>query len=280
MSSSTVFRFQQRYVFFELSVLWLMVTIFVISIFPPIISYLTYKEILRQALRATIYLNITAFAIFMLYRFIKRDLRQTQIGITDKTIILKRKDSISSLNIEEITRIRFIKMPFIRGFIQLESPSAVLALPLYIENLSGFIESFRSAFKTSANKNLLDSEITDQLIKESFVYSRAYQRSLKAFTPVLFLSLTICLTNAVIAEKIWEFRIIPKLIWAISGLALPIATYFFAEILVNTLIRKKFTHELNDPGISLRFLYILPALIALMVYFFTGITLRIILSWS
>ena len=84
-----LFRLQPRFLYLELLFLYAIASFCIISWFPPIFSLLAYDGILRSAIKASLLLNFTAFVIFLLYRFIKNEMRRISIIITNDQIIKK-----------------------------------------------------------------------------------------------------------------------------------------------------------------------------------------------
>jgi hypothetical protein len=234
--------------------------------------------ILPQALRAAIYLNITAFAIYILYKLIKRELKQTVIGIQGTTIALKRYNRISTIECTDIIGLKYVQLPFVKGFLHLETPSATLSIPLYVENLKDFVSSFHTCIRDSGKSSLLDQQTFNQLISDSIVYQNAYIRSLSAFRPVIALSILLFSANSLIAKKMWELDLIPQLIWAITGLISPVVTYFISDLFINRIVKRqaRLDEQFNKEWFFLQYRFW--GLIALILYFFTGIAIRICFS--
>ncbi len=266
-----LFRLQPRFLYLELFFLYAIASFCIISWFPPIISLLAYEGILRSAIKASLFLNFTAFVIFLLYRFIKGEMNRVSVIITDDQIIKKGFSRTTSVRLSDINNIQYVRVPGIRGFLKLSTSDNVLKVPLFLEHTITLISSLQS--RLSENPNVLASINDTKLFEDVRVFQDSYQRSLRAFSPLIQISLSLFIFNTIVAVEFWEFALIPTLLFAMTGLFLPSFGYYIADVKINHSVRNLFrsdTAEIHNSGME----YLYSGFLMFTLYLFIGILFK------
>lgn len=263
-----LFRLQPRYLYLELLFFYAISSFCIISWIPPVFSLLVYEEILRSAINAFLLLNFTAFVIFLLYRFIKNEMRRISVIITDDQVIKKNFSRTTSVRLSEINDLQYIRIPGIPGFLKLSTSGDVMKIPLFLENTVSFIASLQNRLKE--NPNSLTGINDTRLHEDIRIFQDSYQRSLRAFSPLVLMSLFLFFFNTIIAVGFWELSLIPTLLFALIGFFLPSIGYCIADIRINHSVRNLFrsdTAEMHNSGTE----YLYSGFLMFIIYLLIGI---------
>lgn len=271
------FRLQSRFLYLELLFLYAIASICIISWFPPIFSILAYEEVLRSAINASILLNFTAFVIFLLYRFIKDEIRRISVIIADDHIFIKGFSRTTSVRLSDINNIQYVRIPVIRGFLKLSASDNVMKIPLFIEHPMTFITSLQN--RLNQNPNVSVSINDKRLYEDVRIFQDSYQRSLRAFSPLILISLFLFFFNTIIAVEFWELAFIPTLVFAMTGLLLPSIGYHIADVNINHSIKsllRSDTAEIHNSNME----YLYSGFLMFILYLFIGIFLKAVFLWT
>ncbi len=272
-----VFRLQARFLYLEMLFLYAIASFCIISWFPPVFSLLAYEEILRSALKASVLLNMTALILFLLYKFFKGEMRRISIMITDNQIIKKGFSGTTSVCFSDITSLEYIRMPGLRGFLKFSTSDKVLKIPLFMEHTVKFTASLQTRLneypKVLANIN------KTQLYEDATVFQDSYQRSLKAFSPLIMISLLLFFINTIIAVEFWGLALIPILIFAMTGLFLPLIAYHLADVKINQSVRnllRSDTAQIHNSCME----YLHSGFLTFILYLLVGILFKAVFLWN
>ncbi len=275
-NKNELFRLQPRFLYLELLFLYVIGSFCTISWFPLIFSILVYDGILRSAINASLLLNLTALIIFLLYRFIKSEMHRISFIITEDQIIKKGFSRTTSIRISDIKSLQYIRIPGIRGFLKLSTSDNVMKIPLCIEHTLAFIISLQNRLK--GNPNDLTSINDTQLFEDVKVFQDSYQRSLKAFSPLILISLVLFFFNTIVAVKFWELALIPTLLFAMIGMFLPLIGYCIADVKINHSVRnllRSDTAEIYNSGME----YLYSGFLTFILYLLIGISFKAVFLW-
>ena len=270
-----LFRLQPRFLYLELLFLYAIASFCIISWFPPIFSLLAYDGILRSAIKASLLLNFTAFVIFLLYRFIKNEMRRISIIITNDQIIKKGFSQTTSVRFSDIKNLQYIRIPGIRGFLKLSTSDNVMKIPLCIEHTITFIASLQS--RLNGNPDVLININDTRLFEDTRVFQDSYQRSLRAFSPLILISLFLFF-NTIVAVEFWELALIPTLLFATVGLFLPSIGYHIADIKINHSVRNLLRSD-NAEMYNIGKEYLYGGFLTFILYLFIGIFFKAVFLW-
>jgi len=271
-----LFRLQPRFLYLELLFLYAIASFCIISWFPPIFSLLAYDGILRSAIKASFLLNFTAFVIFLLYRFIKNEMRRISIIITNDQIIKKGFSQTTSVRFSDIKNLQYIRIPGIRGFLKLSTSDNVMKIPLCIEHTITFIASLQS--RLNGNPDVLININDTRLFEDTRVFQDSYQRSLRAFSPLILISLFLFFFNTIVAVEFWELALIPTLLFATVGLFLPSIGYHIADIKINHSVRNLLRSD-NAEMYNIGKEYLYGGFLTFILYLFIGIFFKAVFLW-
>jgi hypothetical protein len=272
-----LFRLQPRFIYLELLFLYAIASICIISWFPPIFSLLAFEEILRSAINASLLLNLTAFVIFLLYRFIKDEIRHISVIITDDHVIIKGFSRTTSVRISDIINVQYVRIPVIRGFLKLSTSDNVMKIPLLIEHTMTFITSLQC--RLNKNPNVSASINDKRLYEDVKVFQDSYQRSLRAFSPLILISLFMFFFNTIIAVEFWELALIPTLLFAMTGLIFPTIGYYIADVKINHSVRnllRSDTAQMHNSNME----YLYSGFLIFILYLFIGIFFKAVFLWT
>lgn len=272
-----LFRLQPRMLYLELFFLYTIAFFCIISWFPPIFSLLAYEGILRSAINASLLLNFTAFVVFLLYKFIKGEMSRVSVIITDDQVIKRGFSRTTSVRFSDINNLQYVRIPGIRGFLKFSTSDNVLRIPLFIEHTVSFIASLQS--RLNENPNSLTSINDTRLFEDVKVFQDSYQRSLRAFSPLILISLFLFFFNTIIAVEFWELALIPTLLFAMTGLIIPSFGYYIADVKINHSVRnllRSNTAEMHNCGME----YLYSGFLMFILYLFIGIFYKAAFLWT
>ena len=273
----STFRFQQRFLFLELPLICVIIAILILSWLPYMVSFISFDSIVRSAMRATLYLNITVFSLYFFFRLIKRELRKTEFIITNERLIKKTTYNISVVPLAEIISIRFVPIPLLRGYLQIKTSKSRILVPLFIENLTGFAKKLQINSVNCGKKDVFGNSFK-LFHKMSAIYDLAYRRSVSIFYPLIGISLFSIIVNLIIAGKLWSMPLIPLLLWTMCGLAFPLLALLLSNWRINEHLLKNLTSDTESIAHLYRSEYLLGGLLIFFLYLFFGIFFRTIFA--
>lgn len=241
INNTIIFKLQKRFLYVEMLFFSSITSLCIISLFPAIFSILAYETIIPSAIRAAIFLNITAFILFMLSRIIKTEIQSFSIALTDDKIIKKGFFNTVSIQYSEITGFRYIKNMGFQRYLKISAVNNAVLIPLSIDKPIVFVDILKSRMsKSILNPNsLLDPRFHEDLK----VFYDSYNRSLAAFHPLIIISIFLFFFNFVIAAQFWDLALIPVLLFAITGFIIPIVTYAIANNRIKKSLRNLLRSE-------------------------------------
>ncbi|HEX3020272.1 MAG TPA: hypothetical protein VHP36_08210 [Chitinispirillaceae bacterium] len=271
-----LFRLQPRFLYLEMIFFCVIASFCIISWFPPIFSLLAYETILQSAVNASVLLNITALIFFLLYKFTKNELRRFCIIITDDQIVKKGFSGTNAIRFSDITGLDYIRVPALRGFLKISTADSVLKIPMYIEHPTLFLTSLQSRLN---DYSIISANIVGPQLREDVsVFQDSCQRSRRSFLPLIFISLFMFCFNTLIAVQFWDLALIPVLLFAITGLFLPLFAYYIADIKISRSVRNLLrtdSAEIYNSGME----YLHCGLIIFILYLFIGILFKAVFLW-
>lgn len=265
---SSIFKYQKRYIYLEL-IITAISAILLISVWTPsIYTGISYGVIVPSALRAALVVTCTLAVFIFLIRFIHKEIQKTDLIITDERFIIKTPYSMKSVIFSQITSVSFIRYPLHHGFLRITSDERNLSIPLYIENLEAFVQTFATGLVRYGNAEVIDRECINSLKDASRICTTAYQRSRHAYRPLFMASLLLLTFNLLVGNNFWGLPFFKLLFWCGSTWILPVMFYIISDQYLNLLVRRAI--KTNAPLPSPETIYTFVLFCMTLVYFTLG----------
>lgn len=276
LETDDIYDYQRRFIFAETSVLSLLTAILLISWFPNIFSYLMFGVIIPNAMKAATYLSVTLFSIVILLSFMKKELKNSKIILTDELIVKRKPYKLAQVQFAEITGISIKRLPFI-SFLIIDAKHR-LTIPFIVENMSGLIDKIQARLIENGKFDVKGTEI-NQIKSDAAVHDLLYKTSLNAYPLVLRAMLLSCLVGVVIALEFWEMAYLPILLWGIVSLFFPPFTFGLASLFIKQKVKKSSSVNItaSKPDFSSEFYT--ASLIAFVIYLMFGILFKTLYPW-
>lgn len=233
--------FPRHFLYFELLLFSLISTLMIFAWIPALMSLITYSMVLPSAVRAAIFLNITAVALLLFVFFIKREMRNAVFLLTDEFLVQKGAYRTRKIRLAAIRKVSLIRFPVTGGAMVLECDHGVLAVPLLLLGVHNLAERLER-FCASAAHGCSTDEKTWRRIHEICSTSHAVnRRTAVVFRPLLTLSVFMLPVNVIVGAGFWDMSILPLMLWAVSGPLFPGGAYAVADILMRRRGRRDFS---------------------------------------
>jgi hypothetical protein len=275
--SDDIYDYQRRFIFAETSVLSLFTATLLISWFPNIFSYIAFGVIIPNAIKAATYLSVTLFSLLFLLSFLKKELKNSKIILTDELVVKKKPYKITHVPFAEITGISIKRLPLLCSFLIINAKSR-LVIPFIVADMTGLIDRIQTRLIENGKFNVNGTKI-DQLKTDAAIHDFLYKISLKAFPFVrraMFLS---CLIGIIIAYEYWEMAYLPVLLWGVAGLFFPPIAYSLACFFVKQKIKKAEPGKNTGYGPDFSSEFYAASLIAFVLYIIAGILFKTFYPW-
>lgn len=263
-----VFKFQKRYIYVEL-IITAIAAILLFSVWSPTIyAKITYGIIVPSALRAALVVTSTIAASIFLIKFFHKEILKTDIIITDERLVIKNPYSIKTILFSEITSVEYQKMPLHNGFLKITTGEKTIHLPLYIEDMEEFIQTFATGLVRYGRSEIIDRECITILKDTSKICSTSYHRSQNAFTPLLLGSTFLLIFNLIVAINFWGLSFFKLLFWCSTSWLLPVIFYIISDQYLNHLVKKSIKENALIPQARNAYCYVLFHIV--LIYFAIG----------
>lgn len=272
-----VFKLQPRFLYLEILFLSAIAVLFIISWFPSVFSLLAYEMIIRSALRAAMFLNCTAVVLFLLYRHLKSELRRFSVVLTEDQIIKSGISGSNKIRLSDITSIKYVRIPLLRGFLKLSTNDNTMRIPLFIEDQSQLLISLNK--KVSGQFKICDIVSDTTLLQDLAVFKDSSNRSLNVFPALIGISLSMFTLSTFIAIEFWDLALIPLLLFAMTSLLLPLLGYAIADYKISQSVRNFFrTDTATIHNTATEYLY--SGLLIFFLYLSLGILFKAVFLWN
>lgn len=219
------FKLPRHFVFIEMVLFSLISTLMIFAWLPAILSIFTYNTVLPSALRAALFLNVTAVSLVLLILFMKRELRSVEFIINDEVIVRKGLTSLRQIRVSAIQTITMLKFPVTGGVIVIETPGGSLTVPLMLANISRFVTVLEQVCRHSEGAFRFSSTQLDDLMRIAKRTENRQQRASTMFGPLLSICITLLPVNVFVGAVFWDMSIVPLMMWSITGPLFPIVFY-------------------------------------------------------
>ncbi|HEX2956080.1 MAG TPA: hypothetical protein VHO70_04590 [Chitinispirillaceae bacterium] len=263
-----VFKFQKRYIYAEL-VITAISAILLFSVWSPTIyAKITYGIIVPSALRAALVVTSTIAASIFLIHFFHKEILKTDIIITDERLIIKNPYSIKSILFSEIASVEYVKIPLYNGFLKIVTHGKTIKLPLYIENMEEFVQTFATGLVRYGRSEVIDRECITILKDASRICSSSYVRSQKAFEPLFLASMLLLIFNLIVATNFWCLSFFKLLFWCSTSWLLPVIFYIISDQYLNYLVKRAGSADKPLPEARNAYCFVLFYMV--LIYFTLG----------
>ena len=223
----------KRFLYAELMLLSLISALMILAWIPAVLSLITYGSLLASALRAAVFLNLTAVTLILLVLFVKRELRRFIFFMTDEHLGVGTPSRNRKIRLAAVESVSLLRFPLGGGVVIIESGDGSLTIPLIFENCYDLFTGLREVL----NRNKPDiSTATDwETIRRACSLSEmAAHRAEKVFTTILTACIAMLPVGFLVGAVYWNMSVVPLMLWSIIGPLFPIAAYGSADLILRT----------------------------------------------
>jgi hypothetical protein len=262
------FKFQKRYIYIEL-IITAITAIVLISVWSPTIyTKIAYGVIVPSAVRAATFVTFTLIMIILLGSYILKEILKIEFIITDERLIAKSPYRIKSIQFSQITSVSFVRFPLHNGFLKITSAEQNVSIPLYLEDLEEFVQSFATSLVRYGNADALDKECITSLKESSRICSTSYKRAQGAFKPIFLASTFLLFFNLFVGNNYWQLTFFNQLFWCGSSWLLPVIFYIISDQYLNHIV--KHAIKMNSPLPRSESVYYYVLFYMVLIYFVSG----------
>jgi hypothetical protein len=258
----------KRYIYLELIITAISAIVLISVWSPTIYTRISYGLIVPSALKAAIIVTATLAGFIFLSLFIHKEIQKTDLIITDERLVIKNPYSIKSVIFSHINSVSFVRYPLHHGFLRISSEEQKLSIPLYIENIEEFVQTFATGLVRYGHSEVIDKECISSLKDASKICSSSYLRSRHAFTPLFLASSVLLLFNLIVGNNFWELSFFKLLFWCGSSWILPVIYYIISDQYLNHLVKRAISKNSVLPSSETVYYYVL--FYVLLIYFGFG----------
>lgn len=234
-----VFSYPGRFLYGEVVLFSLVSTLMIFAWIPALISLFTYGAVVASALRAAVFLNITAVALMLLFFFVKGELRATRFILTDSAIARKTSTKVQRIPFSGVTGVSLLTYPFGGGVLSIESRETTMVIPLLVQPVDLLVHKLELICSSCAIGCAVEPDLWKRVHAEARLSKFIAGRSENFFTPVLTLCISMLPFHIFTGAFFWDIGVIPLAIWTVAGPIIPLAGYAAADIVVRRMARKK-----------------------------------------
>lgn len=246
-----------------------------LAVIPALVSLLNYGTILPSALRAAIFLSITALSLLLFMLTIKKEIRNTTFTLTPSNIIHTTASRRKSLELSKVTALSLIRFPWGGGVIILESAHTRFTLSLFINGIAQLTASLQQRLAQAGAATGTTEEAWNRIHWSSNCSQEVTNRAQHAFKPLQQSMAIASVISLFVGIFFWDMPIIPLLLWTLSGPLFPLGSYLFADILLRrAYATNRFSDEPLRSSGNQRYIHIAAALAALLIYLVFGIVYK------
>lgn len=235
-----VYHLPHRFLYIEVLLVSLLSTLLLFAWIPALFSFFSYGIIFSSALRAGVFLNLTAVALLFLSAFIKREIKAISYMI-DETYLVRRSSSKQMrIALAAITKVSLVKFPLGGGVLFIEGKGAMMLLPLMLVNCNILITKLEAACHN--NSCCKDMHIWNEVHALCTLMDILQHQSIRYFRPILLLCILLLPINFITGAFFWDMRVIPLVLWTITGPLFPFIGYAISDGLIRFKIRRALLH--------------------------------------
>jgi hypothetical protein len=262
------FKYQKRYIYIELIITAISAIVLISVWSPTIYTKIGYGIIVPSAVRAATFVTLTLTMIILLALYIQKEILKIEFIITDERLIVKSPYRMKSILYSQITSVSLVRFPLHNGFLKITSTEQDLSIPLYIEDMEEFVQSFATGLVRYGNAEVLDRECITSLKETSKISSTSYRRAQNAFKPIFLASMFLLLFNLFVGNNYWQLTFFKQLFWCGSSWLLPVIFYIISDQYLNHLV--KHAIKTNSPLPKPESVYYYVLFYMVLIYFTSG----------
>lgn len=269
--ASQTYKYPDQFLYPETILNTLIGTTITLAVIPALVSLLNYGTILPSALRAAIFLSVTAISLLLFMLTIKKEIRNSSFTLTPSHLTHTTASRRRKLDLAKVTALSLIRFPWGGGVIVLEGANTRFTLSLFIDGIAQLTATLQQHLTQTGATPGTTEETWNRIHWSSNCSQEVTNRTRRAFKPLQQSIAIISAINLSIGIFFWDMPIIPLLLWAISGPIFPLGSYLFADILLRrTYAATRFSDEQQHDSENQRHIHIAAALAALIIYLFFG----------
>jgi hypothetical protein len=234
-----IYPFPRRFLYAEVILFSLISTLMIFAWMPAFMSLVTYGSILGSALRAAIFLNITAVTLILFVAFIKRELRRLRFVLSDEQLIFQTSSREKKLRLSTIASVSLVRFPLGGGIMVIESGDGQLSIPLIIKNSADLVTRLRE-YCATRNQEVATGTHWDRIGIACSLSAIASDRDRKVFGIVLPACIFMLPLNVLVGAIYWNMSIVPLMIWSVAGPFFPFAAFACADLLLRITTARHF----------------------------------------
>ena len=121
------YRLPERFVYLELTVILLLSALVIFAWVPALLSIFRYGSVLPSAMRAAIFLNITAASLLLVHLFVKREIRRVQFILTGEYLAHKTTLYLKRVRLADIRSVNLLRLPAGHGMLSIGNGETAIA---------------------------------------------------------------------------------------------------------------------------------------------------------
>lgn len=241
-ASMKIYPLPRRFLYAEVILFSLISTLMIFAWIPAVMSLVTYGSVLRSALRAALFLNITAVTLILFVLFVKRELRKVRIVLSDEHLVFQTSSHIRKIRLSAIESCSLVRFPLGGGILVIESGDGPLSIPLILENCSDLLARLRQ-YDLSRDTSTVNEARWDRIGIAGSLSAAAARRAEKVFSGVMTVCIAMLPLNVLVGAIYWNMSVVPLMIWSVTGPLFPFAAFAVADLL----LRMKTARHYREP---------------------------------
>ncbi len=257
-----IFYYHQRSFYCELFFFTIFVPVLSLFWFTTLYTYHLHGFVYTPAVRSSLYLTISLIASVGLYSHLRAKMSKRLIVLEEGRLIKKSAKSIKIVALSELTSIRLLSIPFLKGFLLLKtSKNNLVSVPLYLRNCSVLLEQLRNniILNQSCSVDLTDNQWR-KLKRIAYQHDLSHRRQFRTLRPLILITIGVALWGMTVASQYWQIPLFPSLLFGLGGVVFPIGAYIITDY---RLTLGTFTTNENSE-------LLLSLFIAIMLYMVSG----------
>ncbi len=225
----------RRFLYVELLFYSLISTLMIVAWIPAVLSLIAYGSVFPSAMRAALFLNLTAVTLIIFVLFVQKELRSVSFYISEEQLGYRSTSRGKQIRLAAISSVGLLRFPLGGGILVIESPEGSLSIPLFIPGISDLVARLREYLPASAVAESDETIDWTTILRTCGRTESVTSRSLRVFRPVLSCAIAALPLNVFIGAVYWNTSVIPLMLWAVTGTLFPLATYGSADIILRLL---------------------------------------------
>jgi len=233
-----IFRFPDRFIYGEVVLFSLVSALLIFAWIPALISFFSYGSVVASAMRAALFLNITAIALILLFFFIKGEIRATQFLVGDATITKKTSTKVTKIPFAAVTGVSLLRYPFGGGVVSIESRDVTMIIPLLVQPV-GLLVKRLELLSSNSGSCTVEPGVWKKIHATARLSKLVAEQSGRFFGPMLTLCITMLPLHIFTGAFFWDMSVISLAVWTILGPLFPLAGYAAADLFIRYATSKK-----------------------------------------